>query len=155
MLKWIINKFWDFWYPEWTDKQVQEYFAQFKDINDFRQDLINKNFKWASDGLNFSMLFDTFERPNQVLARQWANCGGFMRLFEAYIKSGNDNSIKGYTQFELKANDGKWHYIMAIKKNDGEIFTQSNLNFLFLSNRDLDIMFPNYTVNKIIDSWQI
>ena len=150
MLKWLINKYWNWRYPEWTDQQVQEYFAQFKSITDLRQDLVNKDFKWSSDGLNFSKSFDTFERPNQVLARQWANCGGFMRLFEAYIKSGNDNSIKSYSQFEL-INDYKWHYVMTITKKDGEIFTQSNLTFL--SNYALDICFPNYRVNKIIDSW--
>ena len=151
MLKWLINKYWNWRYPEWTDQQVQEYFAQFKSITDLRQDLVNKDFKWSSDGLNFSKSFDTFERPNQVLARQWANCGGFMRLFEAYIKSGNDNSIKSYTQFEL-ISGFKWHYVMTIVKKDGEIMTQSNL--IFLSNYALEICFPNYRISKIIDTWE-
>lgn len=155
MLKTIINFWWRIWYGEWSDARVKAYFDRFRNIFELRQALENEGFQWQSDGLNFSIQTDTFERPGQVLARKWANCGGFMRLFEAYIKYKNDGVIF-YEQFEMSTRDRKkWHYVMLFQIEDGRYYLQTN-NDIFQCAGDtmITLIFPDYDQGQKIDEWR-
>lgn len=152
MLKWIINKFWAWRYPEWTRSQVEEYFKQCNgNIWLFQNKLIGDNIKWDSDGLNFSRYTDTFARPEQMLARKFGNCGDFMRLFEEFIKY--SGCATKYIQYEM-TNDysPKYHYAMVITMSNGETLLQSNLSLL--NEEVLKILSDGYDNVKAIDKWQ-
>ena len=94
MLKWLINKYWNWRYPEWTRGQVKELFKSFNgNMWALQEYLRNNGFKWGSDGLNISRYTDTFARPEQVLARKFGNCGDYMRLYEEFIKFSGWSSL--------------------------------------------------------------
>lgn len=154
MLKLIVNFWWRLIYGEWSDERVAAYFENFHNIIELQMGLAAAGFRWRSDGLNFSIDTDTFERPGQVLARGWANCGGYMRLFEAYIKA--SGSASAYTQYELTSDSGAWHYISIIEYKGGN-HLQSNIQITELitagPNPFLNL-FPEYSKYRIIDEWK-
>ena len=143
MLKKLINWYWNIRYPELSTEQVNKVFDQFDSIQEFASFLKAAGFKWSSDGLNFCQATDTFERPGQVLARRFANCGGYMRLFKEFCL------YKGFYDYlaEYELTDGvirnRWHYISVIVHN-GKIFSQSNMDIL---------EFP--TDDHIVDFWRM
>lgn len=154
MLKKIINLYWRMIYGEWTPEQVREFMGRFDTVSGFQTWLVDQGFKWRSDGLNFSIQTDTFERPEQVLARKWANCGGFMRLFETFIKL--RSAASEYTQYEISNSEGRWHYVMFFKIGD-QWHCQSNLNIFpalhYVAN--IKQYFPQYTTVNVIDRWKL
>lgn len=123
MLKKIINWYWNLKYPELSDAQVKEFFNLFYTPMQMSEFLQANGFVWASDGLNWSRWTDTFERPGQVLARKFANCGGYMRLFKEFCL------YRGYSvaEYELINHGFDYHYSSCVEK-DGDFFMQSNLN---------------------------
>lgn len=152
MLKWLINTYWNWRYPEWTRSQVENYFAKFNGsiwlLND---DLVSQGFKWASDGLNFSILTDTFARPEQVLARKFGNCGDYMRLYEEFIKY--SGCARKYVQYEFTCDDAlNYHYAALIDLNNGQQICQSNLSLL--ESYTFSILSNGYDNVKIIDKWE-
>lgn len=152
MLKWLINKYWNWRYPEWTRGQVEELFKRFNgDIFAFHEYLKDNGFKWGSDGLNISRYTDTFARPEQVLARKFGNCGDYMRLYEEFIKF--SGCAKKYVQYEMtKDNSFDYHYVMLITLNNDDKILQSNLSLL--SEIAFEILSQDYDNVKIIDKWE-
>ena len=152
MLKWLINKYWNWRYPEWSDDMVKEYFDKCNNnIWLFQNKLIEHSFKWHSDGLNFSIYTDTFARPNQVLARKFGNCGDYMRLFEVFIKY--TKCATRYAQYELTCDDKfNYHYTMIVWLKDGNIITQSNLQLL--SEEAFKTISKDYDNVWLIDKWE-
>lgn len=160
----LINFIWRLIYGEWDEARQAELFSRFATIFDFQTWLVSNGFKWRSDGLNFSIETDTFERPGQVLARGWANCGGFMRLFEAYIKA--TGAVDEYVQFELTAPAKilgvipwtRWHYVSAFRIG-AWWYVQSNLAFLAIVNEaDTESMirlFKEYQNARVLDRWTL
>ena len=84
----IVNAFWNFFYEELSDAQVHEFYDKFSNYFELAQYLQANGFEWKSDSMNLLPIYklDSFERPNQVLARRWANCSGYMRLFSDFIR---------------------------------------------------------------------
>lgn len=125
----LVNWYWNLRYPELSQAQVEKAFDCFEDIEQFSTFLKAAGFKWSSDGLNYTQLTDTFERPGQVLSRKFANCGGYMRLFKEFCK--HRKCFISLVEYELT--DGplknRWHYVSLIETDQG-IFSQSNMDIL-------------------------
>ena len=132
ILRFIINSFWNFIYPELTDKQVSQEMSLCKTPFQLETYLCSRGFKWASDGLNFSLETDSFEKPSQVLSRKWANCSGFLRLYSYFFDL---NRIKHKEILLYSTKTKLWHYI-NIFEYEGKNYQQSNISLTEIINFD-------------------
>ena len=123
ILRFVINSFWNFIYPELSEKEVEEIYSLCKTPFQLEVYLCSHGFKWASDGLNFNILSDSFEKPSQVLSRKWANCSGFLRLYSTLF---DKIGIKHKEILLIHSDKIQWHYI-NIFQYDGKFYQQSNI----------------------------
>lgn len=152
-----INFFWRQIYGELTTVEKEAFYDSINSLFELINYLKLNNFKWASDGLNFQIDVDTFERPEQVLARKWANCGGFMRLYEDFIKYKFSKGFLmafSYRQYELRGSYN-WHYVMLI--DDGVLL--SNLEMIPISSNKtaaqmIKERWPEFQHISQIDEWR-
>lgn len=150
----IVNFYWSIRYPEWTDVQVKALFDSLNDHYDLVLYLKNNSFVWNSDGMNFSKEMDTFERPSQVLARKFANCSGFLRLFAEYIKYKRcADRTEEYVLYNDDILFGKWHYITYIYAN-GEKYIQNNMNIVLATPEEIEKVKSGFKYMELIDSWE-
>lgn len=144
----LIIWFWNVVYGEWTKEQKEKLYNDLADVTELEQYLCNSGFEWQSDGLNWNISMDTFERPERLLSRRFGNCGDFMRLYEDFLKF---KSKGRYTQYELRAGY-LWHYVSVI---NGKLF-QTNIKLLPMQGDEgatLLYYFPQYKEVHILDEW--
>jgi len=150
----IVNIFWNLIYPEWTDKQVYEFYDQFSNYFEFAAYLQASKFQYKPDGMNILPIYriDTFARPNQVLARKFYNCSDTMRLFSEFIKY--KKCADSFEEIFLHNGEiGNWHYIMLIS-DQGRSYIQSNI-FVNLAMPEQIVEYKKeYKHWDVIDKWQ-
>ena len=132
ILRNIVNWFWNFIYPELSNKEVEEIYSICKTPFQLETYLCSHGFKWASDGLNFSIETDSFERPNQLLSRKWGNCSGFLRLYSEFF---DRIGVKHEEIMLLNTLDKSWHYI-NIFEFENKYYMQSNISLTEADNFD-------------------
>jgi len=149
----IVNAFWNFFYEELSDAQVHELYDKFSNYFELAQYLQANGFEWKSDSMNLLPIYklDSFERPNQVLARRWANCSGYMRLFSDFIR---------YKRCADKVEEcllhngaiGEYHYVCMIQDR-GVVYLQSNMGVSVLDKPLLEYYKGKYHFQELIDVW--
>jgi len=130
ILRFVVNSFWNLIYPELSDKEVEGIYSLCKTPFQFEVYLCSHGFNWASDGLNFNILTDSFEKPSQVLSRKWANCSGFLRLYSVLF---DKLGIKHKETLLLHSDGMRWHYI-NIFQYEGKFYQQSNIALTEITN---------------------
>ncbi len=150
----IVNYFWDLFYPEWSDAEVNAFFDKFSNHFELSNYLIANNYEWLSDGLNILPIhaLDTFERPGQVLARGGANCGGWLRFFSTFIKY---KRCADRLEECLLHNGqiGAWHYVSLIQDR-GITYIQSNMSVNILDRPLLELYRDKYKKMELMDTWE-
>lgn len=126
ILRFIINSFWNFIYPEWTDAEVKAVYDSMSNQFELTQYLISNGFTWNNDGLNANYYTDSYERPGQVLARKFANCTGFLRLYSEFMQY--HKCVDYFEEIMLFHEDSyRWHAIIVMYDR-GVCYYQSNIN---------------------------
>lgn len=122
------------------------------------QYLVSQGFKYGSDGMNAWEVTDDAERPTMVLARKFANCNGYMRLYEGFIKYKKTKGIKvadTYKQYEI-VNGDRWHFINFIYLNH-QCFFQSNIHITEDASEETTICnykIAGWEVKRIVEEWK-
>ena len=150
----IINIFWNLIYPEWSDKQVHEFYDQFSNYFELAAYLQANKFQYKPDGMNLLPIYriDTFARPNQVLARKFYNCSDMLRIFSEFIKY--KRCADSFEEIFLHNGEiGNWHYIMIINDR-GRQYIQSNIFINPLTSEQIAEYKNEYKHWEIIDKWQ-
>lgn len=158
---WLINFYWNRRYPELNNEEVKVIFEKHQSIIGFATYLYVEKFTYNHDGLNYTYILDTFERPNQVLARKFANCSGYMRLWQDYVEyMRNADEIIQYDmnngwQWKLNPLGGQWHYISFIRV-DNKWYLQSNVNIIEIASPEstLEVYKKEYKNITQIYSWK-
>jgi len=154
IMLWIVNTFWNFIYPEWTDAEVKAFYDKFSNYFELALYLQTYGFKYKPDGMNVLPIhrLDTFARPSQVLARKMYNCSDAMRLISEFIRYKKcADSIEEI--FLYNGEIGNWHYIMIISDR-GKQYIQSNIFVNALTPESMAEYKNDYKHWDVIDTWQ-
>lgn len=146
----FVNGFWNCIFKPWTDEQVKKFYDGFDNYIQLSKYLQDKGFKWASDGANFCEISDFANRPKYVLARGWANCDDYCRLFEEFIKY--KRCADHYEETLLKNAEGDWHFVTVIIDRN-TAWLQSNMYVSLLQEHVIKAFENKYTSVEITDSW--
>jgi hypothetical protein len=150
----IVNTWWNFFYEELSEAQVHEFYDKFSNYFELSAYLKANGYEWGSDGMNILPYYkaDSFERPGQVLARKFANCSGWMRMFSSFIR---------YKKCADKVEEcllhngaiGDYHYVCMIQDR-GVVYLQSNMNVSVLDKPLLEYYKDKYHFQELIDTWE-
>lgn len=154
MIKKLIRWFWNLIYGELDEVEVKQFFDRFANVFELSNYLMANGYEWRSDGENILPYykFDGFERPGQVLARKWANCSGWLRLYSEFIRY---KRCADRLEECLLHNGtiGAWHYVMLIQ-DCGITYIQSNMSVNILDKPLLELYKGKYSKMELMDTWE-
>lgn len=153
IIRFLANTYWKIRFGEWSDEKVKALFDNLSNQKELQKWLELNNFKWVSNGTNFSIFTDDYTRPCQTLARGFGNCTDLGRLYSEFIKYKRTADYIEEIMFSTDLAD-KWHFVIAIKDR-GQWFLQSNITISEVDNKEQIYKFyreQGYTRFEIIDS---